>query len=73
MPRYYFGLFDGASVMPDMEGTELPDLEAARHEATKDIEHLRQPQNFGRRNWAKWNVQVTNEAGAVLLRLPFCR
>jgi hypothetical protein len=33
MPRYFFHVRDGAELSPDEEGQELPDLEAARHEA----------------------------------------
>jgi hypothetical protein len=33
MPRYFFDIHDGEAVI-DEEGTELPDFEAARREAT---------------------------------------
>jgi hypothetical protein len=33
MPRYYFDTSDGAVLLRDFDGFELPDLEAARREA----------------------------------------
>jgi hypothetical protein len=57
--------------MDDVEGTELPDLAAARQEAEKDVEHLRQPRVGGRRNWAGWAMQVRDDVGAVLAVVPF--
>jgi len=35
MPRYYFDYLDGPKSAPDEEGTELPDLAAARAEACR--------------------------------------
>jgi len=31
--RYFFHIRDGIYVIPDEEGSELPDMQAARHEA----------------------------------------
>lgn len=33
MPRYHFNIIDGEHLVPDQEGQELADLEAARFEA----------------------------------------
>ena len=38
MPRYYFGLSSKGRFIEDDEGTELPDLAAARQEAARDDE-----------------------------------
>ncbi len=73
MPRYYFAFFDGCSVIDDTEGTELPDLGTAQHEAAKDVKHLRQPRISGRQSWAGWTVRVLNEGGTILVELPFNR
>ena len=73
MPRYYFVLCSRNGLIEDLEGTELPDLAAARCEATKDVKHLRQPRIGGRRSWAGWAVQVRDETSAVLLEVPFTR
>jgi uncharacterized protein DUF6894 len=37
MPRYYFDFHDGAEVSTDREGTELPNMQAARDEATETL------------------------------------
>ena len=34
MPQYFFDIYDGENNSPDSEGTELPDREAVRREAT---------------------------------------
>ena len=73
MPRYYFVLSSKDGLMDDHEGTELPDLAAARQEAEKDVEHLRQHRVGGRRNWAGWAMQVRDDGGAVLFVVPFSR
>ena len=73
VPRFHFVLSGGSGSLEDPEGTELPDLAAARQEAAKDVAHLRQPRIGGRRSWAGWVVQVRDEAGAVLATVPFSR
>ena len=35
MPRYFFHIRQGGALGRDAEGTELPDIEAARHEAVE--------------------------------------
>jgi len=37
MPRYYFDYLDGPKSLQDDEGTELPDLEAARSEGLETL------------------------------------
>ncbi len=73
MPRYYFVLSSKEASMDDVEGTELPDLAAARQEAEKDVEYLRQRKVSGRRCWAGWRMEVRDEGGAVLFAVPFSR
>jgi hypothetical protein len=73
MPQYYFVLSSRDGFFEDVEGTELPDLVAARQEAAKDVEHLRQPRIGGRRSWAGWAMQVQDATGAVLFEVPFTR
>ena len=40
MPRYFFDSCDGDDVARDPEGQDLPDLEAARHEAVASAREL---------------------------------
>ena len=57
MPHYYFGLNTGARLILDREGSDLPDLEAARaqaHAVARDV-----MRNDGRRTLS-WRVQVTD-------------
>jgi uncharacterized protein YbaA (DUF1428 family) len=37
MPRYFFDFTDTGKVFLDVEGTDLPDLEAAKQEAVKAL------------------------------------
>ena len=73
MPQYYFVLSSKDGFFEDVEGTELPNLAAARQEAAKDVEHLRQPRIGGRRSWAGWAMQVRDAAGTVLFEVAFTR
>jgi hypothetical protein len=36
MPRYFFHVVAGADKVPDLEGSDLPNLDAARKEALED-------------------------------------
>jgi hypothetical protein len=67
LPLYYFNLSFGERILPDDEGVELADREAAREEAHAVIRDLAKREN-GRR-WASWFVDVTDEQGSFL-RLP---
>ena len=65
MPRYHFNRADGGFV-PDPEGTELPNLDAARTAAViHAAETIRDRPNFvwdGR----DFRVEVTDEGGMLL-------
>jgi hypothetical protein len=67
LPLYYFNLSFGERILPDDEGIELADREAAREEAHAVIRDLAKREN--RRRWASWFVDVTDEQGSFL-RLP---
>ena len=69
MPRYYFSLKNGRP-FDDVDGLELPDIEAVRKEAVgfaRDTMRL-EP---GRRDWSSWFVCVTDEAQHAVLQLSF--
>ena len=40
MPRFYFHMRDGDHLLKDPDGTDLPDVEAARTEANVSARHL---------------------------------
>ena len=69
MPLYFFHFTNGAHAIPDLAGVELDSLAVAREYAIEDArfvieEHMVQ-------GWRRWRVDVTDEAGAILLSLPF--
>ena len=70
MPRYYFHLRNGLDLV-DEEGTEFSDLEAARQYALASIRDL--VSSDIRNGWLDLDhaVEIADEAGAALLRMPF--
>jgi hypothetical protein len=40
MPKFYFHIVTGDTVLEDPDGSELPDLDAARAEALQSARHL---------------------------------
>jgi len=40
MARYFFNIRDGGTIIPDFEGSGLPDVEAARQEAINSARGL---------------------------------
>ena len=63
MPRYFFDVYDGRS-MADDEGTDLPNIEAAKlaafHLAGGLLKDLQETPKVG-----TWRLQVRSEGGAV--------
>jgi hypothetical protein len=51
MPRYYFNLKNGEDTLPDPEGTELPDNEAARAHAHQVMQELMRNASMRTRMW----------------------
>jgi hypothetical protein len=74
MPRYYFHVKDGHD-SPDLEGTELPDLEAARRAAvTMSGELLRDGVQDSLWEGHPWEIMVTDgpdREGREYFRLCF--
>ena len=70
MPRYYFNVFDGLTLL-DEEGTELIDINAARMEALQVahglIESAARRADLGE----GWRIEVVNGAGDILFRMDF--
>jgi hypothetical protein len=69
MPRFYFSLVNGRK-FDDVDGLDLPDIEAARAEAlgfALDLMRL-EPQ---RRDWSRWLVRVTDDQRHPVFDLPF--
>ena len=70
MPRYHFNVYDGIA-LPDHEGTELPNLDAARREALKVAEGLITSPARREDLGEEWRLEITNEAGVLLFRMDF--
>lgn len=71
MPRYFFNMLDDAGTIPDTEGSDLPDLEAARCFAVEAAHDL--VSDLARKGDLPLSraFTVTNESGTVVLTVPF--
>lgn len=70
MMRYFFHVRDGKNI-PDEEGTELADDEAARSEAIAASAEMMG--DLGRKFWegGAWEMQVVDETGREVVTLHF--
>lgn len=69
MSRYYFNLRNGQT-FDDVDGLELPDIDAVRTEAVgfaRDLMRLH-PE---RRDWSNWIVCVTDDVKELVLNVAF--
>jgi hypothetical protein len=69
MPCYYFDIHDGKELQTDENGVELPDIRAARDEATTALCGLAKdyiPHDGSRRDM--W-IAVRDQGGAELMRV----
>ena len=73
MPVYYFTFTDGTRAIPDSEGVELPDVSAAYDYAIEDARFLVEKRmlGLGYKQWQRWRVEVTDDAGRQVLAVPF--
>ena len=70
MPRYHFNIYDGVR-SPDLDGTELPDIHAARREGVMRAGAM--IEDVGKRNQSgdDWRMEVTDDTGLLLFRMDF--
>lgn len=67
MSMYYFSLHDNADVT-DFDGTDLPDLNAAREHAIAVARELMfKRHGMLDREWAQWTMSVRDDAGQEVL------
>ena len=73
MPRYFFNVIDGVKTQ-DFEGTELINLDAARGEAQKDIDEIKETHfdSLGS-DWSGWSIEICDLNGVLLTIVPFSR
>ena len=68
MTAYYFNIRNGANGIWDPEGTELPDLAAARGHAVDVIRELLKFDEIKKRSW---RLDICDATGATLVAVPF--
>ena len=68
MPRYYFDYLDGPKSLQDDEGTELPDLEAARAEGLETL-GLVAKDELPDGDHRDFRISIRQEDGPVLMVL----
>jgi hypothetical protein len=68
MPRYFFNLNDGRNIIPDPEGTDLPDDHAARTHAYRVMRELARNREERTRSW---RLVVCEEGHAATFELAF--
>jgi hypothetical protein len=69
MPRYFFHLTDGRTVLNNHKGIDLPGNAAAREDAAdlaRDLRHEKMPHW----NWSGWFVRIVDEHGHKVDELP---
>ena len=58
MPRYYFRLTDGAAILENHEGIDLPGNAAARDDAIALARHLKHGNVMQGWNWRGWFINI---------------
>jgi len=71
MPRYHFHLVDGNGETRDEEGAQLPDLDAARHEALAGIRSILRDEIGGGSLDFAGKIRITDQNDQPLLDVPF--
>lgn len=71
MPRFYLHIRDGGRLIADPDGSDLPDLDAARAEALASAREIlaEKVKVGGVLNGQR--IEITDAAGAVLATVPF--
>ena len=71
MPRFFFNIRNGSGFTEDEEGRTLADAEEARREALKGARDLIADEAKQGRIDLAGSIDVTDEAGAPVLSVPF--
>lgn len=70
MSIYHFNLFNSVTV-PDDQGTDLPDLDAARAYALSNIRHIAAADVLEGQLDLGHRIEIADDAGTILLTLYF--
>jgi hypothetical protein len=71
MPRFFFHIAQGERVRPANDGLDFPDEDAARREAVAACGELIVDLDPNLKAGTEWQMDVTDETGAVRFRLRF--
>ena len=71
MPRYHFDVSIGDVSLPDPEGRDLPDADAAWETAKRMAGDLMRSDLGPAVNWMRGLVVVRDEADEIVLEFPF--
>jgi hypothetical protein len=69
--KYYFNVISASGTVMDYEGVELESLDDARDEALEDARFLMSAAILDGRDISARHIEVCNETGDVLMRIPF--
>jgi hypothetical protein len=70
MPRYYFHLTDGKEVLKGEEGIEFPGNAAAREEALRLAQNLKEGTLAPGCSWDGWFISIVDKHGHEVDRVP---
>ncbi len=70
MPRFFFNIYDGVSMLDDA-GTELADWQEARIQAIEFAGAIIKDEAKRIAQGADWHIEVTDERKLVLFRFDF--
>ena len=71
MPRYFFTLHLGPDILRDPDGQSLRDPDQAWEVARAMARDLMRTQFERPINWVASHIEVTDEAGEIVLEFPF--
>jgi len=68
--RCYFHLVNGAEIILDDTGIEVPNLESAKAQAWEAINELRREADTEVQDWGGWHLNIICPEGSLLASLP---
>lgn len=71
MPRYFFRLVECGDVLDDPDGTDLPDLDAARHLAMLEARSIMKAEIDEGQLCLACQIEVDDEVGHRVATVPF--
>jgi len=72
MARYYLHINNGGGYSEDLEGQELPDLDAARTAAIEGVRSMLSEEARQGQLDLSGKIEIADGEGNILLVVPFC-